>query len=333
MINEPYILFLADAKSPQDAKTAFGIFQWRKDKCLSQYRYTDSTIKLDLPEYSFHEAVRKGAKTFILGVANQGGIISKTWIKTIIEAINAGLDVASGMHIKINDIPEIVSAAQKNNVKLHDVRYYDKTIPVGTGKKRSGKRILTVGTDCSVGKMYAALAIEKEMLSRGYSCNFKATGQTGILIAGGGIPVDAVISDFISGSVETLSPDNNQHHFDIIEGQGSLLHPSYAGVSLGILHGAQPDYLILCHDPSRTHIRHLKHIKSPSIEETITQNLDAVKVTNKNAKFIGICLNLSHISDINEQLKIKSDIENKYNLPVCDPIKDGTAIIIDQITP
>lgn len=331
MIKAPYVLFLADATSFQDAKTACGIYQWRKDKCLSQYKYDNCQITFDLPELSLKEAVKQGAKTFILGVANQGGTIKKEWIKTIIAAINAGLDIASGMHVKINDIKEIVSAAQKQQVKLYDARYYNNLLPVGNGIKRSGKRILTVGTDCSVGKMYAALAVEEEMLSRGYNCSFKATGQTGILISGGGIPVDAIVSDFISGSVEFLSPDNDDHHFDIIEGQGSLFHPSYAGVSLGILHGAQPDYLILCHDPARTHIRHLEHLKLPGISDVIRENLNCAKITNSNTKFLGICLNLSHISNINEQLKIKSELENKHNLPVCDPIKDGVGIIVDQI--
>ena len=331
LIEQPYILFLGEAKSLQDAKTAYGIFKWNPDSCLAQYCYDNCTISLDLPQYSFAEAKEKGAKTLVIGIANQGGFLTKQWINTIVEAIENGLNIASGMHMRLNSIPEILAASKKNNVKLYDIRHYNQELPVGNGKKRTGKRILTVGTDCNIGKMFSSLAIAQEMKSRGYDCTFRATGQTGILISGGGIPVDAIVSDFISGAIETLAPDNNEHHFDIIEGQGSLLHASYAGVSLGLLHGSQPDYLVLCHEPKREFMRHLDY-KMPDIQEVIDLNLTCARLTNKNAKFIGICLNLSSITDMDEKLKIKTNLEDKYQLPVCDPMQDGTGIIIDQIT-
>ena len=120
---------------------------------------------------------------------------------------------------------------------------------VGTGKKRPGKRLLTVGTDCSIGKMYTALALEKEMRARGLKADFRATGQTGIFIAGDGVSIDAVVSDFVSGAVEWICPENDADHWDLVEGQGSLFHASYAGVTLGLIHGAQPDALVMCHEP------------------------------------------------------------------------------------
>jgi uncharacterized NAD-dependent epimerase/dehydratase family protein len=325
MIKEPYILFLANSKSPQDAKTAFGIHQWRKEKCISTLSYDKCQVKLDLPEFTLKQSLEKGAKTLIIGCANSGGYIEDNWLKTIKEAISLGLDIASGMHQKLNDNEELKQLANQYNVTLHDVRTYNKELKTANGKKRSGKRILTVGTDCSVGKMYTALAIEKEMIKKGYSASFKATGQTGILITGSGIPIDAVISDFISGGIEQLSPDQDHNHYDIIEGQGSLMHPSFAGVSLGLLHGAQPDYLILCHDPSRSKIRHLE-INMPKIEDVIQLNLEHAKLTNPNVKFIGIALNLSQIDSRNKKIKIKEDLRTKFNLPICDPLEDISEI-------
>ena len=131
------------------------------------------------------------------------------------------------------------------------MRHSDAAFPAASGRKRSGKRVLTVGTDCAQGKKYTALALAKNLQSRGVDASFRATGQTGIMISGEGIAVDAVIADFVAGAAEQLSPDNAPDHWDVIEGQGSLFHPAYAGVTLGLLHGSQPDAIVLCHDPSR----------------------------------------------------------------------------------
>ncbi len=133
-------------------------------------------------------------------------------------------------------------------------------MPAGTGRKRSGQRVLTVGTDCALGKKYTALALTQALQAQGAKATFRATGQTGIMIAGAGVAIDAVIADFIAGAAETLSPDNAPDHWDVIEGQGALFHPAYAGVTLGLLHGSQPDALVLCHDPSRTTIEDYPHM-------------------------------------------------------------------------
>ena len=268
MIPRPYLLFIGDAQDELAIKTASGIYEWRPEWCKAQYLYDDAKFHLDLPIYNFEEAIAQEIKTMVIGIVNAGGVLSEKWKITIIEAIESGLNIASGMHTRLRDIPEIKTAADKNNVNLFDLRFNEQTFSTGKGTKRSGKRLLTVGTDCSVGKKYTALAIEKAMLASGLDAEFKATGQTGILIAEHGIAIDAVVSDFISGAVEWLTPDNDINHWDIIEGQGSLFHPSFAGVSLGLLHGSQADAIILCHEPTIKNMRGVKTLL-PTIKDCI----------------------------------------------------------------
>ena len=230
MINKPYLLFLGDAPDQLAAKTAAGIAHWRRADCLGQLRLPGCNADLLLPDLTVAEAVAKGARTLIVGVANRGGRFSQSWIRELHLALEVGMDIASGLHNRLSDIPGLADLAVRTGRQLFDVRHPTGEFEVGNGKKRSGKRLLTVGTDCSVCKMYTALAIEAEMRTRGMNVRFRATGQTGILIAGEGVSIDAVIGDFISGAVEALSPDLEPGHWDVIEGQGSLFHPSFAGV-------------------------------------------------------------------------------------------------------
>ena len=230
-IEHPYLMFLGDAADQLAAKTAQGIVHWRRDWCLGQLRLENCNADLGLPDMTIDAAAAAGVRTLVIGVANRGGVMSESWISTILRAIEAGMDVASGLHAKIADLPEIAAAASSNGAQLFDVRHPTQTFDVGTGVRRSGKRLLAVGTDCSLGKMYTALAVDAEMRQRGADCDFRATGQTGIFIAGSGVSVDAVVSDFISGATEWLAPANDVNHWDLVEGQGSLFHPSYAGVT------------------------------------------------------------------------------------------------------
>ncbi len=237
-------------------KTARGLAYWRPEWCIGQYRNPDCRLTLGLPDMDPAQARAAGANTMVIGTASAGGVMPPETVADIIAALDAELNVVSGLHEKLRENAEVVAAAKRNGRALFDAREWTQKIPVGNGRKRSGLRLLTVGTDCSVGKMYTTLAIERSMRKRGLRADFRATGQTGIFIAGGGIPVDAVIADFISGAVEFISPAREDDGWDLIEGQGSLFHPSYAGVSLGLLHGAQPDALVLCHEVTRqTHAR------------------------------------------------------------------------------
>jgi uncharacterized NAD-dependent epimerase/dehydratase family protein len=241
----------------------------------------------------------------------------------------SGFDLAAGLHMKLSDIPELSAAADKKGCQISDVRYPKGQSLCGTGDKRTGKRLLTVGTDCSVGKMYTSLSIEKEMLQRGMNVDFRATGQTGILITGSGVSVDAVVSDFISGATEALAPDNSQEHWDIMEGQGSLFHPSYAGVSLGLLHGSQPDALVLCHEPTRTTMRGVSKAL-PGLQECMELNLTCARLTNPDVRFIGISVNTSNLSADEAGVYLKG-LEDKHGLAAVDPMRGGVSRLVDYL--
>ena len=201
---------------------------------------------------------------------------------------------------------------------------------VANGRKRSGRRLLTVGTDVSVGKMYAALAIEREMRKRGIGADFRATGQTGILIAGYGVSVDAVVSDFVAGAVEWLTPDSDPEHWDVIEGQGSIMNASYAGVTLSLIHGAQPDALVLCHEPTRPHMRGLPDYPMPDLRECMDASVGAARLTNPAAECVGISVNTSNMEPA-EGERFMREIEATLGLPTVDPVRDGVARIVDQL--
>ena len=268
-ILSPYLLCLGNEKQLTFAKTAKGILDWRAEKCAGQIGLKGCTIDLGLPELTVEEAASKGIKTLVLGVAPAGGRIPKSWYPMLFAALENGLDIASGLHDKLVDVPDLQVTASRLGRQILDVRHPSQSFAVATGAPRGGKRLLAVGTDCAVGKMYSTLAIEKEMKARGLNADFAATGQTGIFISGKGISVDAVVADFISGATELLSPDNSADHWDIIEGQGSLYHPSYAGVTLGLIHGSQPDAMVLCHEVGRTEIIGLKGYPLPKFSDCI----------------------------------------------------------------
>ncbi|HCE3035513.1 TPA: DUF1611 domain-containing protein [Vibrio parahaemolyticus] len=329
-IAQPYLLFLGDVTDPLAAKTARGIYQWRPEICLGQIRLTPETVSLGLTDMTLQQAQQQGAKTLVLGTANPGGVIPEAWQATLLEAAEMGFEIASGMHQRLAEFAPLADLEQRGLTKLYDVRHYDAPLKVGNGKARAGKRVLTVGTDCSVGKMYSALAIEHALKRKNCRAEFKATGQTGIIIAGCGISIDAVVADFISGAVEAISPDFTDHDWDIIEGQGSLFNPSFAGVSLGLLHGAQADALVLCHEIGRPHIRNLPHASLPTIEQTIEANLAAARLTNPKAQLVGICLNTSAISE-EDAAQLCQDWSDKYQVPVTDPVRLGVDAVADKI--
>ncbi|MEE2775555.1 MAG: NAD-dependent epimerase/dehydratase family protein, partial [Acidobacteriota bacterium] len=201
---------------------------------------------------------------------------------------------------------------------------------VGSGQSRSGERILTVGTDCAVGKMYTVLALEREMRSRGLDADFRATGQTGILIAGSGVSVDAVVSDFVSGAVEWLCPANRANHWDLIEGQGTLFHPGYAAVTLGLLHGGQPTGLVVCHQAGRREIHGVAGYATPTLRECAERHLDAARLTSPGVECVGVSVNTS--SMVREaRREYLEEIEEMLNVPAVDPLKTGVGAIVDGL--
>ncbi len=330
-INTPYLLFLGDAPDQLAAKVAQGIVDWRPDNAVGQYRLPQCKADLGINDMSIATAVQAGAKTMVIGVANRGGVIAESWIEVMLEALDEGLDVAAGLHNRLVDIPQLSAAAARLGRQLHDVRHPRGGFRVASGVKRRGKRLLMVGTDCSCGKMYTALAIEKEMRERGIDVDLRATGQTGILIDGAGISIDAVIADFIAGAVEALTPDNAENHWDVIEGQGSLFHASYSGVTMGLIHGAQADALVLCHEPTRTHMRGLPEYSPPDLETCMELNLRCARLTNPEAKFTGISVNTAHLETAEADAYLKTT-EARFQIPCVDPFRHGAGRLVDALS-
>ena len=329
-IQQPYVLFLGDAPDPLAAKVAQGIKDWRPGLSIGQITLPGCKADMGLKNLSIKEAVSMGAKTLVIGVANRGGIISDKWIDVLKEAIISGLDIASGLHNLLRDESELVNLAKIHNTNLIDVRVPTVEYPIANGIKRSGKRCLAVGTDCSIGKMYTAIALEKEMKNKGLKATFRATGQTGILITGDGVPLDAVIADFMAGSIEHLTPDNDEDHWDIIEGQGSLYHPSYSGVTMALVHGGQPDALILCHEPTRSHMRGLPGYSLPTLKELNDTAIKLAKVVNKNVKVIGVSVNTSNMEN-EKALEYLKQVEEEMKLPTVDPVLTGTSRLVEEL--
>ena len=325
----PFLLYLGNAPDDLAAKTARGLAQWRPEWCVGQFRDSDCKTSVGVPDMDFVQARAAGANTMIVGVANAGGHMDARMVEHVVAALDAGLNVASGLHERLGSHAPIREAAQRNGRHLFDARHPPAT-PVGNGLKRAGRRLLTVGTDCSTGKMYTTLALELELRRRGVAADFRATGQTGIFIAGRGIPIDAVVADFISGGIEWLSPARDDNGWDLIEGQGSLFHPSYAGVSMGLLHGAQADALVLCHEPDRPHMRGLKHYPVPGLRETLDANLAAARLTNPAAVAVGVALNTSRLSADDAAAACRG-AEDLLGLPAQDPVRDGVARIVDRL--
>jgi len=321
---QPYLLFLGDTTEASFAKTAFGLADWAADRCVGEFSAAGCTVTTGLPRLDPAAARAAGARSLVIGVANQGGVIGESWVAILIDAMEAGLDIISGLHVRLANVPALAEAARRTGQRLIDVRTPPSDIPIGTGRKRTGKRLLTVGTDCALGKKYTALALHRVFVDRGLDADFRATGQTGIMIAGGGIPMDAVVSDFEAGAAEILSPDAPADHWDLIEGQGSIFNPAYAAVSLGLLHGSQPDVFIVCHDPSRTVILGMESFALPTVEEVIDLTIRLGSRTNPAIRCGGVSLNTSSLgTDAAEALMAAES--RRLGLPVADPIRGGAA--------
>lgn len=319
----PYLLFLGDVAEIGYAKTALGLRDWSPERCIGEF-VLPGGVSVGLPQLNPTRAKAAGARALVIGVANPGGVIPPSWIPALVEALEAGLDIVGGMHARLNDIPELKAAAADLGRRLIDVRTPPPNIPVASGRKRTGKRLLTVGTDCALGKKYTALALARAFVKRGVAADFRATGQTGIMIAGAGMPMDAVVADFEAGAAEMLSPDAVPDHWDVIEGQGSLFHPAYAGVSLGLLHGSQPDVIVLCHDPTRSHMLGFPDYPLPDLKEAIDLTLRLGARTNAAIRCAGVSMNTSRLAEA-EAHRVMEQAAAALSLPVADPIRGGRA--------
>ena len=321
---QPYLLFLGDTTEPGYAKTAFGLRDWAGERCVGEFACEGATVSTGLPFMTPAQARLAGARSMVIGVANPGGRIPSAWLPRLLEALQAGLDLVGGMHARLGGIESLRNVALAQGRRLIDVREPPPGIPVASGRKRSGRRLLTVGTDCALGKKYTALALARAFRERGVDADFRASGQTGIVIAGEGMPMDAVVADFAAGAAEILSPDASPAHWDVIEGQGSLSHPAYAGVSLALLHGSQPDVIVVCHEHGRERMLGHSSYLLPSIEETIDLALRLGSRTNPAIRCAGVSLNTGRLDPADAQRAI-AETQARLGLPVADPVRGGDA--------
>ena len=329
-LTPPYALFLGDASDSLGLKMANSIATWRPSQCVGEIALPECSVTTGLPLLSIKDAAEQGAKSFVLGFNNAGGHIDIKYLPHIKLAIEHGMHIINGLHDKLSDIPELVALAQQYQVNLIDIRHPTTRFKTANGQKRTGKRLLTVGTDCSVGKMYTTLALHQTMQGKGMHATFRATGQCGILVAGEGVAVDCVVSDFISGAVEALTPDNAADHWDVIEGQGSLFHPAFAGVTLGLIHGAQADALVICHTLRREFMRGMPGYRLPTVQQAVELNLLHARLTNPNCKVIGISLNTSAVDEQTAR-ETCLQISQETGLPCQDPIRHGVDKLMSQL--
>ena len=330
-LKTPYLIFVGEETREGFAKTGLGIVEWRRSLCKGQISLEGGTIDLGLPSMTIKEAAEANVGSLIIGTASIGGNVPEAWMDTLVEALEQGIDIVAGVHNLLKDVPRLREAAAKSGARLVDIRIPPNNIPVSSGKKRTGRRLLTVGTDCAVGKKYTALAIERDMKSNGMNVDFRASGQTGIMIAGKGIPIDSVVTDFVSGAAELLSPNNDADHWDIIEGQGGIIHPGYAAVSMGLLIGSQPDAFVVCHEPTRRSIEGWDDFALPTIQEVIERTTQIGKLTNAAIRCVGVSINTSKLNPAERQNYL-DDLSKEIGLPCVDPLKDGTQRIIDQLS-
>ena len=279
---------------------------------------------------NFESAANLSPDTLVIGSASQGGFISDEYRAEVIKAIKAGCDIISGMHQFINDDEEFVKLAEKHHVTLTDLRRPSETpnFPKGFWHDRKIPVLLIVGTDCDTGKMTTAWEVSERLKDKGRKVEFIGTGQTGILLSGSGVPIDAVKADFMAGEIEyVIDQVPNDTELIIVEGQGALTNQYYAGVTLGLLHGAMPDYMLMTHDPARD--LDVTDYPMSSMKHVMDMHVDLMK-NFKDSKFIGINLLTFKFSD--EKAKKEIDrVREEYGMATTDLIRYGSKGLIESI--
>lgn len=324
------------------AKTAVSIVRYCKDEVVAIIDLYNAGKDLeaiigigkDIPIFStVKETLHLKPESLLIGIAPLGGVLPIEWQIHIRDALQNKLNVISGLHTYISDDLEFGKLAQKNQLNIYDVRKPPEKLSIGTGKAKEVKtfRVLTVGTDCNVGKMVTSIEIANAAKKRGIDACFVATGQTGILIEGSGIAIDHVLSDFISGATEKLILDRAQYNLLCIEGQGAVIHPAYSGVNVGLLHGALPQGIIMCHQPTRKTLRHFENFPILPIQHIIELNEKLVQPF-QSCKVLGISLNCYGMSD-EEALREIEKTEREIKLPATDPIRFGVDKFLEVIQP
>jgi uncharacterized NAD-dependent epimerase/dehydratase family protein len=270
------------------------------------------------------------ANTLLIGIAPSGGRIPPAWKAIILDALNRGMNVVSGLHEFISDNPEFAAAARKSGATITDVRKNDEQdVSTRKGLREECLRIHTVGQDCSIGKMLVAVELTNALKAEGRDAKFIATGQTGIMVEGDGVPIDRVIADFVAGAIEKQVLKNQHHEILVVEGQGSISHPKYSAVTLGLLHGCAPHGMIMCYEAGRTHIHGMEYVKLQPLDKLI-QVYETVANLVSPSKVIGIAVNTRRLSA--EQAAAERERARKeFGLPVCDVVRDGPDELVQAI--
>jgi uncharacterized NAD-dependent epimerase/dehydratase family protein len=270
------------------------------------------------------------ANTLLLGIAPPGGKIPPPWRAIILEAISRGMNILAGLHDFLTADAEFVAAAKKRGVELIDVRKNnERDIARRRGLRPDCLRILTVGHDCSVGKMVASVELVNALKARGRDAKFIATGQTGIMVEGDGCPIDCVVADFVSGAVEKLILKNQHHEILVVEGQGSLVHPSYSGVTLSLLHGCLPHAMILVYEIGRDRITGVEQVKIPPLAKIRELNEVMASITQP-CRVIGVAMNSRRVSAEDAEAE-RRRVREELNVPVCDVIRHGADELVEAI--
>ncbi len=336
-MSQKFVILTQGHSNPHTAKTACSMIRYRGADVVAVLDSTQRGLTSEqllgvggtIPVVGCLEEAT-GASALLIGIAPPGGKIPESWRAVISEAIDRGLDVVSGLHDFLCEDPEFAEAAARHNVKLVDVRNNtQKEIVRRVGLRDDCLRIQTVGHDCSVGKMVTAIEIERELKRRGEDAKFLASGQTGIMVGGDGVPVDCVKADFISGSIEHLILQHQHHDILLIEGQGSLVHPSYSGVTLGLLHGSAPQGLILCYEIGRETVTGIPHMRIPPLAEIKRLN-EMMASVMEPCEVIGISMNGRLVSAEQGQQE-RERVRAEFGLPACDIFRDGPQELAEAV--
>ena len=330
------VILLEGHESRLQAKTATGVLRYCPGEVVAVYdsacagKTAEEVLGVggELPVVDSLEGL--DANALLLGIAIAGGALPAPWYPVIRDAIARRYRVINGLHTFLNDDPELVRLATQHGARLDDLRRPPAGVTVSENAAKNSRsfRVHTVGHDCSIGKMFVALELTAALRSGGHDARFVATGQTGMMIADNGVAVDAVVSDFIAGAVEAEVLRDDDHDFLVIEGQGSLVHPQFSGVTLGLLHGCAPQAQVLCLDASRSAVRG-HEVPFPPLWDLIALYERMGRVLFPT-RVVGIAVNTSAFDEA-DALKIKQGLEQESGLPVTDVIRYGTEPLIEAI--
>jgi D-glutamate N-acetyltransferase len=336
-VSDKRYLVLAEGKSgdPHYGKTARGVMRYAPEKVVALL----DTERAGETEHGFpvvgsvNDALCFNPNTALVGVATAGGRFPPAFRDQIKSAIGKGLDVENGLHEFLTNDAELVDLARRHKVDLRDLRKPppDLNVPTGENLEVPARIVLTVGSDCAIGKMTVALELDREAKRRGVASEFVPTGQTGIAIAGWGISVDAVVADFIAGAAERLVVEGNRRGGEllIVEGQGSLLHPQYSGVTLGLFHGSAPHVLVLCHEAGQRYVNDDERFPIPPLSELVELHERSALIA-RPARVACVALNTRNL-DEDEARRMIDAAEEESGLPAADPVRFGAERLTDAL--